>query len=180
MPQIEAKIENDQQASSQNQPQPNGVKCVPAGTGPTYWSPGDRVTFLLTGKETNGAFFMAEVIVPPGGGNPPHLHHHEDETFHLLQGSLTVHVDGKTLTASPGDVVHLPRKVVHCFQNTGKEDAKFVMTATPAGMEKFFEEAFYLAADCPVTPPPMTEAFMARLTAAASKAGMEFLPPPPH
>ena len=177
MPHIAAKFENEQEASIQNQSQTNHVKYVPAGTGPTYRSPVDQITFLITGEESGGAFFMAEVIVPPGGGNPPHIHHREEETFHLLQGSLTVHVGGKTLNASPGDVVHLPREIVHCFQNTGKEDARFVVLVTPAGMEKFFEEAFYPAADCSDTPLPMTEAFMARLLTAASNAGIEFLPP---
>jgi hypothetical protein len=55
-------------------------------------------------------------------------------------------------------------------------DAKFLVVAAPAGLEKFFEEAFYPVADCPDTP-PMTEAFMGRVLAAASKCGMEFLPP---
>lgn len=32
----------------------NQGKYVPTGTGPAYWGPGDEVTFLLTGKETDG------------------------------------------------------------------------------------------------------------------------------
>jgi quercetin dioxygenase-like cupin family protein len=59
---------------------------VPAGTGPAYRSPIDEITFLITGEQTGGAFFMAEVSVPPGGGNPPHIHHREEETFYLQQG----------------------------------------------------------------------------------------------
>jgi hypothetical protein len=47
----------------------------------------------------------------------------------------------------------------------------------PAGLEKFFEEAFY-PADPAVEPPPMDEVFLARVLAAASKCGLEFLPPP--
>jgi hypothetical protein len=27
--------------------------------------------FIITGEETGGAFFMAEISVPPGGGPPP-------------------------------------------------------------------------------------------------------------
>src|SRR3974390_3504565 len=123
------------QASIHNQSQTNRVKCVPAGTLPTYRSPADQITILITGEETGGACFMAEVTVPPGGGTPPHIHHREEETFHLLQGTLTVHVDGKTLNASPGDVVHLPREIVHCFQTTGNEDAKLVLLVTPEGWE---------------------------------------------
>jgi mannose-6-phosphate isomerase-like protein (cupin superfamily) len=80
---------------------------VPAGTGRTYKSPIDQITFLITGEQTGGAFFMAEATVPPGCGNPPHIHDREEETFYLQQGTLTIHVGDKTLTASPGDLVHL-------------------------------------------------------------------------
>ena len=50
------------------------------------------------------------------------------------------------------------------------------LVAAPAGLEKFFEEGFYPLADCPDAP-PMTEAFLGKLLAAASKCGLEFLPP---
>jgi quercetin dioxygenase-like cupin family protein/catechol 2,3-dioxygenase-like lactoylglutathione lyase family enzyme len=155
----------------------NQFKYVPAGTGPAYWGPGDRITFLITGAETGGAFFMAEVSVPPGGGVPPHVHSREDESFHLLEGTLTIQVGGKTLIASPGDFVHLPRRVVHSFRNTGNVDAKFLLVVSPAGLEKFFEEAFYPAVDRSVAPPPVTGALFARLHAAASQHGLELLPP---
>lgn len=149
---------------------------VPAGTGPAYRSPIDQIRFLITGEQSGGAFFMAEVSVPPGGGNPPHIHRREEETFYMQQGTLTVQVGGEMVTASAGDFVCLPRGVAHSFQNTGIVDARFLLVATPAGLEKFFEEGFYPAADCPDAP-PMTEAFMGRLLAAASKCGLEFLPP---
>ena len=154
----------------------NQVKYVPAGTGPAYRSPMDEIRFLITGEQTGGAFSMAEVSVPPGGGTPPHIHHREEEAFYLQQGTLTIQVGGKTLQASPGDYVCLPRGVAHCFKNTGNGDAKFLLVLTPAGLEKFFEEAFYPVAECP-DPPPMTEAFMGRVLVAASKCGLEFLPP---
>ena len=149
---------------------------VPAGKGPAYRSPVDQIRFLITGEQTAGALFMAEVSVPPGGGNPPHIHRREEETFYMQQGTLTIHVGGETLTASPGDFICLPREVAHCFQNNGSVDAKFLLVATPAGLEKFFQEGFYPLADCPDAP-PMTEAFLGRLLAAASKCGLEFLPP---
>ena len=150
---------------------------VPAGTGPTYRSRIDEITFLMTGEQTGGACFMAEAWVPPGAGNPPHIHHREEETFYLQEGTLTIQVGRKTLTASAGDVICLPRGVAHCFQNTGDVDAKILVVASPAGLEKFFEEAFYPAGDRSAELPPMTEAFMARLLEAAAKCGLEFLPP---
>jgi quercetin dioxygenase-like cupin family protein/catechol 2,3-dioxygenase-like lactoylglutathione lyase family enzyme len=153
------------------------LKYVPAGTGPAYWGPGDQITFLITGAETGGAFFMAEVSVPPGGGPPPHVHTREEESFYLMQGALTIQIGGKTLNASPGDFVHLPRGVVHSFRNAANVDAKFLLVVTPAGLEKFFQEAFDPAAERPAAPPPATEALLARLLAAASRHGLEFLRP---
>ena len=155
----------------------NQAKYVPAGTGPAYWGPGDQITFLITGEQTGGAFFMAEVSVPPGGGPPPHIHRREDETFYLQQGTLTIEAGGKTLIASPGDSVHLPRGVVHSFRNTGRVDAKFLMVVTPAGLEKFFEEAFNPAVDRSQSPPQVSEALAARLLAAAPRYGLELLRP---
>jgi quercetin dioxygenase-like cupin family protein len=153
------------------------VTYVPAGTGPAYKSPVDQITFLITGEQTDGAFFMAEVLVPPGGGPPPHIHHREEETFYILEGTVTAHVGGKTVNALPGDIVHLPRGIAHSFKNTGNIDAKLIVVVTPAGLEKFFEEAFYPAEDCSAVPPPSTEAFLARVLEAAPKCGLQFLPP---
>src|SRR5215467_14014780 len=138
----------------------NRIHHVPAGSGPGYWGPGDQIRFILTGAETGGAFFLAEVLVPPGGGPPPHIHDREDETFYLLQGALTVWVGGQTIHASQGDCAHLPRGVVHSFRNTGSEAARMLVTATPAGIEKFFAEAFCPAVDGE-EPPPLTPELIA-------------------
>ena len=147
-----------------------------AGTGPVYRSPIDEIRFLMTSEQTGGAFFMAEVTIPPACGNPPHIHTFEDETFYLQQGTLTVQVGGNTVTAAAGDAVFLPKGVAHCFQNNGSVDVKAVVVAVPGGLEKFFEEAFYPATEYPAAP-PMTEAFLGRVVAAASKSGLKFLPP---
>ncbi len=120
---------------------------------------------------------MAEVFVPPGGGPPAHVHQREEETFYVQQGTLTIQVGDKTLHASPGDLVYLPRGIMHCFRNTGNVDATFLMVVTPAGLDKFFAEAFYPAEEHPA-PPPITEAMLGRLLEAAARHGLEFAPPP--
>ena len=181
---IETGLEQDRkQASTGNQLDPaavsrtNQVEVVPAGTGKSYKSPVDQVTFLLTGEQTGGAFFMLEAIVPPACGNPPHIHSREDETFYIQRGTLTVHVGDQTLNASAGDVVKLPRGLVHCFQNNGDVDVKVLTVIEPAGFEKFFEEGFYPAADWPEAMPPRSDAFMTRVLKAAAECGVTFLPP---
>lgn len=164
-----------------NRPAPptpqNKVTYVLAGTGPAYWGPGSLMTFLITGKETGGAFFLSEISVPPGGGPPPHIHHREDESFHLLEGTLMIRVGDDTLTASPGDFVYLPRGVAHSFKNTGDLTAKALVLNTPAGLENFFEEVFDLTVDRSAPPPPVSKELIARSLAAAPRYGMELLPP---
>src|SRR6266699_3588734 len=111
----------------------NPVKYVPAGTGPMYWGPGDKVTFLVTGAQSGGACFILEAMAPPGGGPPPHVHHHEEESFYLLEGTLTIQAAGQTFRALPRDFVHIPRGTVHSFSNDGKVDAKALVVVSPAG-----------------------------------------------
>jgi hypothetical protein len=53
----------------------------PQATGLSFWGPGDLYTFLVTGEETDGAYFSMLATVPPLGGPPPHIHLNEDETF---------------------------------------------------------------------------------------------------
>jgi quercetin dioxygenase-like cupin family protein len=133
--------------------------------------------FLITGAESGGAIFMSEVSVAPGGGPPPHIHHTEDESFYLLEGSVTLHVGERTVDFSVGDFGHVPRGTVHWFKNIGKGDVKMLVTVTPAGLEKFFEEAFYRAVDGEAAPTCLTEAMLARVMIAAPKYGLELLPP---
>jgi hypothetical protein len=88
---------------------------------------------------------------------------------------VTVRVGDQTLHASPGDCVHLPG-IVRSFRNTAKENAKMLVTATPAGIEKFFTEAFYPAVHGN-DPPLVTPELMRRMMAAAARAGTTILPP---
>ncbi|HEU5352761.1 MAG TPA: quercetin 2,3-dioxygenase [Terracidiphilus sp.] len=163
--------------SQQGQVQQGQVKHVPAASGAAYWGPGELMTFLATGKETGGAFFLAEISVAPGGGTPPHIHHREEESFYLLEGSLTVTVGGHTMSASAGDFVYLPRGIAHSFQNNGAGNARALVQATPAGLEGFFEESFEPATDRAAVPPAMGAEMFARVLVAAPKYGLELLPP---
>ena len=154
----------------------NRIQYVPAGSGPVYWGPGDQIRFILTGAETGGAFFLADVLVPPGGGPPPHIHDREDETFYLLHGALTIWVGDQTVYASQGDCAHLPRGIVHSFRNKGRETERMLVTATPSGIEKFFEEACYPAVEAKEAP-PLTPELIARLMAASARHRQKVLPP---
>lgn len=147
----------------------------PVDTGPAYWGPGDHYTFLITGEESGGAYFVMEAIVPPGGGPPPHLHSREEETFYLVEGEIEFRLGDDTVMAGPGDFVNIPRGTVHCFKNTGAGTARMVLTFTPAGMERFFEETLETAPNGATEAPDNLDEVGARFVEAAPRHGLEFV-----
>jgi mannose-6-phosphate isomerase-like protein (cupin superfamily) len=146
-----------------------------AGTGPSYWGPGDVYTFLVTGEESGGAYFAMEALVPSGGGPPPHVHGREDETFYVLEGSCSFRLEDRVVVAGPGDFVFVPRGVVHCFRNEGPEPARLIITFTPSGIERFFEETLERALDPTAPVPDNVAEVSARYAAAAPKYGLDFV-----
>ena len=54
-------------------PREGQIVHLSAGTGRAFWGPGDMYTFLVTGEQTGGAYFVMAALVPPGGGPPPHI-----------------------------------------------------------------------------------------------------------
>lgn len=150
----------------------------PSGTAPAVWGPGDLYTLLVTGEETNNAFFQFEAVVPQGGGPPPHVHSTEDESFYVVSGSLEILLGDKTYQARRGDFVYIPRGTVHRFKNVGGDTAMQLVTFVPAGMEKFFQEVFPEAKDRNAAPPPVTEDLIRRMNEAAPRYGLKLVPPP--
>jgi quercetin dioxygenase-like cupin family protein len=147
----------------------------PVATGPAFWGPGDHYTFLVTGEESGGAYFAMEALVPPGGGPPPHVHSREDETFYLLEGEIEFRLGEDVVTAGPGDFVNVPKGTVHCFHNAGTATARMILTFTPAGMERFFEETLEPAPAGATDAPDNVDEVAARYVEAAPRHGLEFV-----
>lgn len=144
------------------------------GEGRSYWGPGDLYTFLVTGEESGGAYFSMLAIVPPLGGPPPHIHEFEDETFYVLDGAPTFRLDEERIVAGPGDFVNIPKGTLHCFRNFSEDPMRMILTFTPAGIERFFEETLERAYDITQDPPDNIDEVSARYAEAAPRYGMEF------
>jgi quercetin dioxygenase-like cupin family protein len=93
---------------------------------------GIAVRFLLEGGETGGSLAMFEFGVAAGTQVPtPHSHDSYDETIYGLDGALTWTVGGETREVGPGEVLTIPRGVVHGFDNPGAADARALAVVTP-------------------------------------------------
>ena len=105
---------------------------------------GDEYSFLATGRETNGSYFLMHARVPPGGGPPPHVQTREEEGFYVLEGRVTFWIQGEREEADPGTFLHVPRGVAHNFRNESDREALMLIWFAPAGIERMFTK---MAAD---------------------------------
>lgn len=141
---------------------------------------GDRYRFLATRESTDGTYGLWEATVPPGGGPPPHLHTREEEGFYLIDGQVTVYVDGQTILATPGSFINMPKGSVHWFRNESNRPAKMLVLVAPGGMEAFFQKTGQVVQD-PADPiPPITDEEKARIVRHAPEFGIELKMPTEH
>ena len=79
------------------------------------------IRFLVEAEESGGSVSMFEFDVPSQAKVPiAHSHDAYEETLYGLSGVLTWTVDGETHEVGPGDVLCIPRGVVHKFENEGE------------------------------------------------------------
>ena len=154
-----------------------GPSVVGPGAGATIGVVGDAYRMLATGKETDGRYALIEAFVPPGGGPPPHRHSREEEGFHVLEGELTVTVDGQRLVLASGAFANLPIGSVHSFKNEGTATVRMLILIAPAGLEQMFlEVGTPLPAGAMEAEHPSQEE-IGRLVAAAPRYGVELMLP---
>ena len=107
------------------------------------------IRFLVEGGQTAGSVAVFEFEVPAGAKvAAAHSHDGYEETIYGLDGVLTWTLDGSPIDAGPGEVVCIPRGVVHQFDNTRETDAKALAIVTPGilGPDYFREVAAILDA----------------------------------
>ena len=91
------------------------------------------IRFLLEGEASGGSVALFEFDVPAAARVPAaHSHDAYEETIYGLEGVLTWTLDGRqTDDVGPGEVLRIPRGVVHRFDNDHGVDAKMLAIVTP-------------------------------------------------
>ncbi|HVX12559.1 MAG TPA: cupin domain-containing protein [Pirellulales bacterium] len=138
---------------------------------------GDVYRFLATGEDTNGKYALWEAIVPPGGGPPPHIHSREEEGFYVLEGEITIRVDGQRIVAHAGTFANMPVGSLHSFKNESSQTARMLISVAPAGLEQMFFETGVPLAEGATTALPPTKEEIDKLVAIAPRFGLEIKPP---
>jgi quercetin dioxygenase-like cupin family protein len=139
---------------------------------------GEVCAIRLTSEQTGGAVGVIEHLLPHGMATPLHLQVQEDELFYVLEGQITVWMDGERTEATTGDVVWLPRGQAHAFR-VDSERARLLGLSVPGGHERFFRLAGEPAGEFDLASAGTVPPDMDRMAAAAAAADVEILGPPP-
>jgi mannose-6-phosphate isomerase-like protein (cupin superfamily) len=132
--------------------EPGGGTVLGPGEGTAFAVGTATSLFKATREATAGFFSLAEVTIQPGtSGPPPHSHRKLLDSFYVLEGTLTVHVDDEELDAPLGTYACAPPGVVHTFANRSSEPVRFLNLNMPGGWEDYIRD---LAAVTPADGPP--------------------------
>ncbi len=131
---------------------------------------GVRTEIHLGAEDTAGAFCLLVDQPPAGWSLAPHRHRGEAETIHVLEGDFVVELEGERVRVGAGETIHVPQGTVHSSANVGEGPGRRVVLFSPAGMERFFEQAGARSAGA--------ELDLAAALASAIEHGWEFVPAP--
>ena len=111
------------------------------GAGDTVSMMGVTITYKVVGAQSDGQWLVMEYTAPPQmPGPPPHEHKITTEIFYVVEGVLAVQAGGQTTQLGAGGVAFVPPGTPHSFSNSGDAPAKFLLIASPAGLEMYFSE----------------------------------------
>jgi quercetin dioxygenase-like cupin family protein len=138
-------------------------------TAPESWKVvGEEITALAVGSQT-GSYEIFRQDGPEGSGPPPHFHPW-DEAFFVVDGCVTIGLDGMDdVQATAGCFVHVPAGTTHFFR-FGEGGGTMVSVTSRAGASEFFAQV--AAEVSPVDPDLPT------LVEIAAARGLTILPPP--
>jgi mannose-6-phosphate isomerase-like protein (cupin superfamily) len=118
-------------------------------------------------KSLSETSFSWHALLPPGTFVPPHIHINQDEFIYVLEGRFDLILDGKEATASAGEFIRLPMRVMHGLFNKSDQPIKCLFWVSPTG------KLFDLFKKIDGVPDP------AEVTRLAALHDVNFLPPPP-
>jgi mannose-6-phosphate isomerase-like protein (cupin superfamily) len=106
----------------------------------------ERIVFRQTAQDTNGQLLEVETFIPAESwplGWRRHFHPSQEERFEVLSGIGEFEVGKKRGVAREGEVVTVPPKVIHRFQNRSQDDLHLLVQLRPALRIEFMLEAMF-------------------------------------
>lgn len=110
---------------------------------PQYWmAKGEYTNIIVSACQSNSDYVITDGIIQPGGFVPDHYHKWEDQTFHIVEGSVEAKIGNEWYSLCIGDTIHCPRGTSHYLKNNGTVTARLVSYIFPGDWaEEFFAES---------------------------------------
>jgi len=104
-----------------------------------------EMTVMIGQAQTGGACSVLLAALRPGEGPPPHLHRDHDEYFFLLEGTISLVVNGEESTVAANTLAFVPRGTTHAFKNIGASPVRLLEWTIPGNNEPYFRAVHDMA-----------------------------------
>lgn len=91
--------------------------------------------FKADGLETAGHYSISEWWLEPHTQGPGAHSHPEDDTFYVIEGTMSFLVDGAWMDAPRGSFILVPGGQVHDFENRSNQRAGLLNFSAPGNFE---------------------------------------------
>lgn len=109
---------------------------VTRGQGRRYSLGQMGAVFIADGAETDRRYSISEWTFEAGAQGPgPHAHNGVDHVFYVIEGTLSVFIEGAWSEAPPGSYVVVTGGTRHDFANRGDAVTRFINIDVPGGFE---------------------------------------------
>ncbi len=126
----------------------NDVLLLKKGEGREYKLDAMTVIFKADVNETDDKYSVSEWWLEPCSHGPgEHQHEDKDHIFYILDGTVSVFINGEWIEAERGTFIRIAKNTIHTFANKTNQKAGFLNFDAPGGFErdlpsmvKWFEE----------------------------------------
>jgi mannose-6-phosphate isomerase-like protein (cupin superfamily) len=148
-------------------------------SGELFWFKGTLVNVRLSWNAGQDRVSVVEHYMPYGESPPLHIHRNEDEVFHILEGTMRLHIDGREAVAHAGETVLAPKGKPHSFRVESPEGARCLTITSGGDFENMIREMGEpaLSAELPPQVEP-TPAMIVALTEACARNGIDIIGAP--
>ena len=106
------------------------------GAGRSYPMGRISAVFKADGAESASRYSISEWWLEPNCTGPGAHSHQEDDVFYVLEGTMSLLVEGQWVDATPGSLVLVPGDVPHSFENRTSEPAGMLNVSAPGDFEQ--------------------------------------------
>lgn len=79
----------------------------------------------------NDRLSIIQELMPPGSEETEHYHQEAEQFFYVLDGILTIEMDGKVFSVKTNEGLHVLPNVLHQVKNTSKKSVEFLVISVP-------------------------------------------------